>query len=99
TGWPRVAHDLRSSGDRRIPTMAARQAAVPLLSVIVPMFNEASNVDGLFGRLLPVLDGLGVAYEIVCVDDGSRDDTLARLVALRGRRPAIKIVALSRNFG
>jgi polyisoprenyl-phosphate glycosyltransferase len=76
-----------------------RQTAIPVLSVIVPMFNEATNLEPLFGRLVPAVEGLQVPYEIICVDDGSRDDTLVRLVALRERYPAIKVVALSRNFG
>src|SRR5690349_375539 len=63
------------------------------------MFNEASNVDALSARLVPAVEGLRLTYEIVCIDDGSRDETLARLVALRSRYPAIKVVALSRNFG
>jgi polyisoprenyl-phosphate glycosyltransferase len=79
--------------------MVMRPAAVPVLSVIVPMFNEATNLDALFGRLVPAVERLRVPYEIICIDDGSRDDTLARLVAMRERFPAIKVVALSRNFG
>jgi glycosyltransferase involved in cell wall biosynthesis len=63
------------------------------------MFNEASNVDGLFARLTEVLGGLDVSYEIVCVDDGSRDDTVARVVDHHRRDPRIKVVELSRNFG
>jgi polyisoprenyl-phosphate glycosyltransferase len=76
-----------------------REATTPVISVIIPMFNEASNIDALFSRLIPVVEGLRVPYEVICVDDGSRDDTLARLVALRERYPALKVVALSRNFG
>lgn len=76
-----------------------REAATPVISVIIPMFNEASNLDALFRRLVPTVEGLRVPYEIICIDDGSRDDTLARLVAMRERYPAIKVVALSRNFG
>jgi glycosyltransferase involved in cell wall biosynthesis len=92
-----TAHDFgRTTKDHAVPV---REAATPVLSVIVPMFNEASNVDALFARLVPVMEGLGQPYEIICIDDGSRDDTLARLVALRGRYPALKVVALSRNFG
>jgi glycosyltransferase involved in cell wall biosynthesis len=63
------------------------------------MFNEATNLDALFNRLVPAVEGLRVPYEIICIDDGSRDDTLARLVAMRERYPALKVVALSRNFG
>lgn len=76
-----------------------REAATPVISVIIPMFNEASNLDALFSRLVPTVEGLRVPYEIICIDDGSRDDTLTRLVAMRERYPAIKVVALSRNFG
>jgi glycosyltransferase involved in cell wall biosynthesis len=69
------------------------------LSVVAPMFNEAGNLDRFFERLLPALDRLGLPYEVVCVDDGSRDDTLARLIEHHRRNPAIKVVALARNFG
>jgi glycosyltransferase involved in cell wall biosynthesis len=69
------------------------------LSVVLPMHNEAKGLDRLFERLVAALDALSVPYEIVTVDDGSRDDTLARLQAHRGHIPQLKIVALSRNFG
>ncbi|MCR6631610.1 MAG: glycosyltransferase [Magnetospirillum sp.] len=75
------------------------QQVGPVLSLVVPMFNESGNVDGLFARLTEVLAGLDVSYEIVCVDDGSRDDTVARLVDHHRRDPRIKVVELSRNFG
>lgn len=73
--------------------------AAPSLSVVLPMHNEAGGLDRLFERLLPALDALGMSWEIVTVDDGSRDDTLARLKGFHERIPALKIVALSRNFG
>jgi len=71
----------------------------PVLSLVVPMFNESGNVDGLFARLAEVMAEIGETYEIVCVDDGSRDDTVARAVEHHGRDPRIKVVELSRNFG
>ncbi len=71
----------------------------PELSIIVPLYCEESNIDYLFKRLERVANGLGSSYEIVCVDDGSKDNTLARLIAHHRRNPAIKIVALARNFG
>lgn len=80
-----------------------RQTAQPTtgleLSVVVPFHNEGANVERLFARLVPVLDGCGVRWEIVCVNDGSRDDTLTRLVAAHRADPRIKIIDLSRNFG
>lgn len=69
------------------------------LSVVLPMHNEAGGLDRLFERVVPVLTAIGMPFEIVAVDDGSRDDTLARLKAFRSTIPQLKIVALSRNFG
>ena len=74
-----------------------------LLSVVVPMFNERDGIDPLFERLEPVLEQitgkLRAKYEIICVDDGSTDDTVGHLLAHHTRNPAIKVVSLSRNFG
>ncbi len=71
----------------------------PVLSVIIPFYNEGGNVEALFARLTPVLDSLDLAWEVVCVNDGSRDDTLQRLVAAHDRDGRIKVIDLSRNFG
>ncbi|MDZ8183687.1 MAG: glycosyltransferase family 2 protein [Nostoc sp. ChiSLP02] len=69
------------------------------LSVVVPMYNEEPNLDYLFERLVSVLARLNMKYEIVCVNDGSKDKTLQCLVEYHYRNPAIKVVNLSRNFG
>ncbi|MBD2057725.1 glycosyltransferase family 2 protein [Oculatella sp. FACHB-28] len=69
------------------------------ISVVVPLHNEEPNINYFFERLESVLEGLGLAYEIVCVDDGSKDNTLRQLVAHHHRNPSIKVVSLSRNFG
>jgi glycosyltransferase involved in cell wall biosynthesis len=71
----------------------------PTLSVVIPMHNEARNIDALFARLLPTLQGIDPNFEVICVDDGSRDDTCARLRALHAREPRVGAVSLSRNFG
>ena len=70
-----------------------------MVSVVLPMHNERDGLDRLFARLVPVLQGLGVPFEIVTVDDGSRDDTFERLKAARATVPHLKIVTFSRNFG
>ena len=70
-----------------------------LLSAVVPIYNEADNISPFFDRLNKVLDDLGETYEIICVDDGSTDESADRLVVERSRNPAIKILRLSRNFG
>jgi polyisoprenyl-phosphate glycosyltransferase len=69
------------------------------LSVVIPLHNEAANLERLFARLVPVLDSLKLSYEIVCVDDGSTDSSVAQLLELRQRLGCIKLVSLSRNFG
>jgi glycosyltransferase involved in cell wall biosynthesis len=69
------------------------------ISVVVPLYNEEENIDVLFRRLLAVLEALNTSYEVVCVNDGSRDNTLKNLVEYHQRYPQIKVVNLSRNFG
>jgi glycosyltransferase involved in cell wall biosynthesis len=63
------------------------------------MYNEEDVIDGFFGRLQRALQTVTPSYEIVCVNDGSRDLTLARLRQAAEADPRIKVVNLSRNFG
>ncbi len=79
--------------------MSENTMEAPLLSLVVPMFNESGNLDRLFEQLDAVMRGIGVSYEVVCVDDGSRDDTVDRVVAHHRRDGRIRLVELSRNFG
>lgn len=69
------------------------------LSVIVPMYNEESNIDHFFERLLALLDQLTQQYEIICVNDGSTDNTMDRLIKYHKIDSRIKIINFSRNFG
>lgn len=70
-----------------------------VLSVVVPMYNEEAVIPALVERLRPVLDGLGVGYEVVAVDDGSADRT-AQLLFEHGRTwPELRLVKLRRNSG
>lgn len=63
------------------------------------MFNESLNLDFFFERLMPVLNSVALEYEVICVNDGSSDDTLARLLHYRRANDRIKVIDLSRNFG
>lgn len=76
-----------------------QRSAKPTVSILVPMYNEAEVLPKFFTRLREVLDRLDVDHEIVCVDDGSRDATLALLLAEAERDPRVKVIAFSRNFG
>ena len=69
------------------------------LSVVVPVHDEADNVDALYRSLRQSLDGLGRTYEIIVVDDGSRDDTYLRLTRLADGDSRLRLVRLRRNFG
>ena len=70
-----------------------------MISIVCPFYDEEQSVGALFSRLIPVLDRLGESYEVVCVNDGSRDGTLEALLAMRAMRPHLRIIDLSRNFG
>jgi glycosyltransferase involved in cell wall biosynthesis len=71
----------------------------PKISIIIPMYNEESNLDYLFERLESVLNCLNNTYEIICINDGSRDNTLQLLIEQNQRNSCIKVINLSRNFG
>ncbi len=76
---------------------SARRTAA-LISVVVPAYNEAESIPALVARLDAILPKLG-AHEIVIVDDGSTDNTLALLRSLAATRPQLRWISLSRNFG
>jgi len=71
----------------------------PFLSAVIPLFNEEENLPKLHERLTKVLTRLGRSYEIVFVNDGSRDGSLDVLRSLAADDPAVRVVSLSRNFG
>ncbi|MFV0368068.1 MAG: glycosyltransferase family 2 protein [Hyphomicrobiaceae bacterium] len=71
----------------------------PLLSVVVPVLNEEAGIGRLLERLLPVLEGETPHFEIIIIDDGSTDRTLATVKEINAADPRIKAVAFSRNFG
>ena len=81
------------------PQLEPRSRAGRTLSFVVPMHNEEKVLDTLLQRLNAVITGLGVAAEIVCIDDGSKDSTLAMLKMRAAADPRIKVIALTRNFG
>lgn len=69
------------------------------LSVVIPVFNEEENVEPLLSELIAVLEPLGRSYEIVTVDDGSRDRTFGVLSRLARQTRHLRVVRLKRNFG
>lgn len=71
----------------------------PILSVVIPIFDEAAVLPLLTARLRPVLDGLGQTYEVVAVDDGSTDQTPVILQRIRREWPALRVLRLRANSG
>jgi len=69
------------------------------LSLILPFHNEAAGIPKLFSRIYPVLGQLGMSFEIICIDDGSSDNTFDALLHQREFEQRIKIVRFARNFG
>ena len=74
--------------------------AAPVLSVVIPVYNEEEVLPALFSRLYPALDALGVAYEVVFVNDGSHDRSAAMLREQFQKRPDVtRVVLFNGNFG
>jgi glycosyltransferase involved in cell wall biosynthesis len=71
----------------------------PYLSVIAPLYNEEDNVDPLYEALTTALDPTGLDYEMVLVDDGSKDSTLARAIQIAQNDPRVRVVKFRRNCG
>jgi glycosyltransferase involved in cell wall biosynthesis len=71
----------------------------PDISVVVPMKNEAPNVDELYRELTAALEACGRPYEIVAIDDGSTDETFARLAQLQAADCRLRVIRFRRNFG
>lgn len=70
-----------------------------ILSLVVPIYNEEAVIGPLYEAIVAAMEPLTERWELVCVDDGSRDGSLERLLALQARDPRVVVVELSRNWG
>jgi len=78
---------------------AAGEEAAPSVSVVVPLYNEASTVAELYRRAVATLDAFGRSYELIFIDDGSTDTTFAQLERLHDADGRVRAVRFKRNFG
>lgn len=79
---------------------ATSPAVPPRLSVVIPVYNEEQGLTRLFERLYPALDALGESYEVIFIDDGSRDRSAAMLREQVQRRPDVtRVVLFDSNYG
>jgi len=70
-----------------------------MISVVIPIFNEAALLKELVERCVVTMEKIGEPYEIICIDDGSEDNSLSLLLGFHQENKNIKIIELSRNFG
>ena len=93
-----TAESFRLAGQPQA-SLAEEEVLVDL-SVVIPVYNSAPTLEALAERLSRVCDGLGVSWEVVFIDDNSRDESWQTLLKLRQRDPVrTTIVQLMRNFG
>src|SRR6201999_4192000 len=71
----------------------------PTYSVVVPVFNEEGNVEALAARVVAAMEGVGESFELLFVDDGSRDRTPEVLRRVAAREPRVRVVRFTRNYG
>jgi glycosyltransferase involved in cell wall biosynthesis len=88
----KMAHNEEFSGSKRLK-------GVPMISIVIPLYNEEENIQELCRRLIDVLDSIRESYEVLFVDDGSTDGSYARLLEIKKNNESIKIVKFRRNFG
>ncbi len=72
---------------------------LPMLSAVIPVYNEAESLAALHGELVQVADEQGYDLEILFVDDGSKDDSWARIEELAAKDPRVRGIRFRRNFG
>lgn len=82
-----------------IQTKRRDATSLPSVSVVVPIYNEESSIRLLFDRMFPVLDGLANGFEVIAVNDGSRDNSLKELKNISAKRRELKIIDFHRNYG
>jgi len=69
------------------------------ISVVIPVYNEEDNIPPLYDELSAALNELGLSYEVIVIDDGSKDDSFNRLKAIHEKDPRWQIISFRRNFG
>ena len=77
--------------------MTTLDSMLSCLSVVIPAYNEERNLHAFLAAMIPVLEGIGETFEVIFVDDGSKDNTLGMLAAAASQDPRIKVIGLARK--
>ncbi|HEX7561233.1 MAG TPA: glycosyltransferase family 2 protein, partial [Candidatus Humimicrobiaceae bacterium] len=85
---------LQSNADIREPS-----GNPPDISIVIPVYNEEENLDLLYDNLMAVLGKLERSYEVILIDDGSRDKSFEKLESFHAKNANFKIIKFRRNFG
>jgi undecaprenyl-phosphate 4-deoxy-4-formamido-L-arabinose transferase len=91
--------DFVSTAGKITPLRDTVSPPAEMVSIVIPVYNETANLRALWTRLEPVVEALGRNYEVIFVDDGSRDDSLDILREFAAHNPRVRVVELARNFG
>jgi len=97
-----VESNVRRSGlteREQVASVLVLESPGPRVSIVVPIYNEVESIPQLYARLTAELAQLGVTYEIIAVDDGSRDGSYALLSELASHDVRLRVVRFRRNFG
>jgi len=81
------------------PGSSGLTASAPEISVTIPIYNEQDNIEPLYARVSEAMNALGRPWELLLVNDGSRDQSEARLDAIAASDSRVRVIHLSRNFG
>ena len=94
-----TATTLTQSADTLDGLNAQVADSKPIISVVIPLFNEEESIPSLYLALTDAMDAYGRPYEVIIVDDGSRDRSFALLKEISEKDPRYTVVQLRRNFG
>ncbi|CAN5783009.1 glycosyltransferase family 2 protein [soil metagenome] len=95
---PIMSHSLATPNTMISPDLITPPSR-PTLSIVVPIWNEEQVIPELYKRVVEIMDSTGQSWELICVNDGSRDQSMRLLFDLNAKDPRVKIIDFSKNFG
>lgn len=88
-----------SIGLQETPQANEKRADTPVYSIVAPVFNEEETVPHFYQRVIAVMEQVGEPFELILVNDGSRDGSFAVMQKLHQQDPRVRVIDFSRNFG